>query len=81
MPTFILYGRTGNAHFLMGLAERRANTAKEHPENVIIASFMKIKTRQLPRTEEARKARMAQDGVRTRTRTPQPLACDGMLEW
>ena len=41
----------------MGLAERRANTAKEHPENVIIASFMKIKTRQLPRTEEARKAR------------------------
>ena len=22
-----------------------------------------------------------QDSVRTRTRTPQPLACDGMLEW
>lgn len=70
-----------NAHFLMGLAERRANTAKEHPENVIIASFMKIKTRQLPRTEEARKARMAQDGVRIRALASQPLACDGMLEW
>lgn len=22
-----------------------------------------------------------QDSVRARTRTPQPLACDGMLEW
>lgn len=76
----------------MGLAERRANTAKEHPENVIIASFMKIKTRQLPRTEEARKARMAQDGVRIRARPPpavgmrryagmvNSMACGGVFE-
>lgn len=76
----------------MGLAERRANTAKEHPENVIIASFMKIKTRQLPRTEEARKARTdarwrphpdpnpAAVGMRRYAGMVNSMACGGVFE-